>query len=30
MQTSMGTITIELDAKKAPKSVENFVAYVTV
>jgi peptidyl-prolyl cis-trans isomerase B (cyclophilin B) len=28
MQTSMGTITIELDAKKAPKSVENFVAYV--
>jgi peptidyl-prolyl cis-trans isomerase B (cyclophilin B) len=24
----MGAITLELDAKKAPKSVENFVAYV--
>lgn len=28
MQTSMGNITIELDEKKAPKTVENFVAYV--
>jgi peptidyl-prolyl cis-trans isomerase B (cyclophilin B) len=28
MQTSMGTITLELDPKKAPKTVENFVAYV--
>ncbi|MEY3631992.1 MAG: peptidylprolyl isomerase [Betaproteobacteria bacterium] len=28
LTTSMGAITLELDAKKAPKSVENFVAYV--
>jgi peptidyl-prolyl cis-trans isomerase B (cyclophilin B) len=28
LTTSMGEITLELDAKKAPKSVENFVAYV--
>ncbi len=28
LQTSMGNITIELDAKKAPKTVENFIAYV--
>ncbi|MEN9771596.1 MAG: peptidyl-prolyl cis-trans isomerase [Pseudomonadota bacterium] len=28
MQTSMGTITIELDPKKAPDTVKNFVAYV--
>ncbi len=28
MQTSMGTITIELDPKKAPETVKNFVAYV--
>jgi cyclophilin family peptidyl-prolyl cis-trans isomerase len=28
MQTSMGDLTIELDAAKAPKTVENFLAYV--
>ena len=28
MSTSMGDILIELDANKAPKSVENFVKYV--
>jgi peptidyl-prolyl cis-trans isomerase B (cyclophilin B) len=28
LQTSMGDITLELDAKKAPASVENFVNYV--
>jgi len=28
LATSMGDITIELDAKKAPKSVENFMQYV--
>src|SRR5262245_22694553 len=28
LATSMGDIVIELDAKKAPKSVENFVQYV--
>ena len=28
MTTSMGTITIELDAAKAPVTVENFLAYV--
>jgi len=28
MQTSQGTIVLELDAEKAPKSVENFLAYV--
>jgi peptidyl-prolyl cis-trans isomerase B (cyclophilin B) len=28
LTTSMGAITLELDPKKAPKSVENFVAYV--
>ncbi|MBU3724811.1 MAG: peptidyl-prolyl cis-trans isomerase [Burkholderiaceae bacterium] len=28
LQTSMGNITLELDGKKAPKTVENFVAYV--
>jgi peptidyl-prolyl cis-trans isomerase B (cyclophilin B) len=28
LTTSMGAITLELDAKKAPKSVENFLAYV--
>ena len=28
MTTSMGTITIELDADKAPVTVENFLAYV--
>jgi peptidyl-prolyl cis-trans isomerase A (cyclophilin A) len=27
MKTSIGTIVIELDAKAAPKSVENFLAY---
>ena len=27
METSKGTIELELDAAKAPKSVENFVAY---
>ena len=29
METSMGNITLELDADKAPKSVANFVQYVT-
>ena len=28
LATSAGDIVIELDAAKAPKSVENFVAYV--
>jgi cyclophilin family peptidyl-prolyl cis-trans isomerase len=28
MQTSKGTITLELDAEKAPKTVENFLRYV--
>ena len=28
MKTSMGDVTIELDAKKAPISVKNFLAYV--
>ena len=28
MKTSMGSITIELDAAKAPESVKNFLAYV--
>jgi cyclophilin family peptidyl-prolyl cis-trans isomerase len=28
METSMGNITIELDAEKAPKSTANFVQYV--
>jgi peptidyl-prolyl cis-trans isomerase A (cyclophilin A) len=28
MKTSIGTIVIELDANAAPKSVENFLAYV--
>ncbi len=28
LTTSMGAITLELDAKKAPKTVENFIAYV--
>ena len=28
METSAGTIRLELDSEKAPKSVENFVAYV--
>ncbi len=28
MQTSLGDITLELDAAKAPKTVANFVAYV--
>lgn len=28
METSMGDITLELDADKAPKSVDNFVKYV--
>ena len=27
METSMGTITLELDAAKAPETVRNFVAY---
>lgn len=27
MQTSMGTIVIELDAEKAPKTVDNFMQY---
>ncbi len=27
MQTSMGTITLELEPKKAPDTVKNFVAY---
>lgn len=28
MKTSMGSITLELDAAKAPKTVENFMQYV--
>lgn len=28
MQTNFGTIVLELDAEKAPKTVENFVQYV--
>src|SRR5688500_8447894 len=28
LQTSVGTITLELDANKAPKTVENFLKYV--
>jgi peptidyl-prolyl cis-trans isomerase B (cyclophilin B) len=28
LRTSMGDITLELDSAKAPKSVENFAAYV--
>ena len=28
IKTNQGDITVELDAAKAPKSVENFVAYV--
>jgi len=28
MKTSMGAVTIELDAAKAPKTVENFMQYV--
>jgi peptidyl-prolyl cis-trans isomerase B (cyclophilin B) len=28
LETSKGTITVELDAEKAPESVENFLAYV--
>lgn len=28
LSTNMGKITIELDAEKAPKTVENFLAYV--
>jgi peptidyl-prolyl cis-trans isomerase B (cyclophilin B) len=28
LHTSMGTITLELDAAKAPATVENFLAYV--
>jgi len=28
LKTSMGDITLELDGKKAPKTVDNFVAYV--
>jgi len=28
LQTNQGVITIELDAAKAPKSVENFLSYV--
>ncbi len=28
MQTNLGTITLELDAEKAPKTVDNFVQYV--
>jgi peptidyl-prolyl cis-trans isomerase B (cyclophilin B) len=28
LTTSMGAFTLELDAKKAPKTVENFIAYV--
>ena len=27
METSMGTITLELDEAKAPETVRNFVAY---
>lgn len=28
METSLGAITVELDAEKAPKTVKNFMAYV--
>ena len=28
LTTNHGNITIELDAEKAPKTVENFLAYV--
>jgi peptidyl-prolyl cis-trans isomerase B (cyclophilin B) len=28
LHTSLGTITLELDAAKAPKTVQNFLAYV--
>jgi peptidyl-prolyl cis-trans isomerase B (cyclophilin B) len=28
LHTNHGTITLELDAEKAPKTVENFIAYV--
>jgi peptidyl-prolyl cis-trans isomerase B (cyclophilin B) len=28
LTTNLGTITLELDAEKAPKTVENFLAYV--
>ncbi|TRZ97188.1 MAG: peptidyl-prolyl cis-trans isomerase [Rhodocyclaceae bacterium] len=28
LTTNLGTITLELDAEKAPKSVANFIAYV--
>lgn len=28
LKTSMGDITLELDGKKAPKTVDNFVSYV--
>lgn len=28
LQTNFGAITLELDAEKAPKTVENFLAYV--
>lgn len=28
LHTNQGVITIELDAEKAPKSVENFLSYV--
>ena len=28
LETSMGDIFLELDAEKAPKSAENFLAYV--
>ena len=29
MKTTFGVITLELDAEKAPKTVENFVRYAT-
>ena len=29
METSMGTITLELDDKKAPETVKNFIRYAT-
>src|SRR5689334_14319057 len=28
LETSLGNVTLELDAAKAPKSVDNFVQYV--
>jgi peptidyl-prolyl cis-trans isomerase B (cyclophilin B) len=28
LHTNLGTITIELDAEKAPETVKNFLAYV--